>query len=339
MPPQRRPLPVRYGIPLEADLARLLIIASMIVVLIGVLTSGRFFSTANLGAMSFQFPELGVFALAITLSLITGGIDLSIVSTANLAGILAALILTRAVPENPTTAQLALYLTAASATALTVGLLCGYVNGLLIARAGITPILATLGTMQLYTGLAFVITRGPAVAGFPEPFLALGNGTWLGVPIPLIIFAGLAATTALLLNRTRFGIHLYLMGTNQTAAHYSGIRIERALINTYALCGLLSSIAGILMIAHTNSAKADYGSSYLLQALLVAILGGVSPRGGFGTVTGLVIAVVSLQVLSSGFSMLRFSHFAKEFVWGAFLLSVMVLNHLSGRRWPRRGRQ
>ena len=327
------------GIPLESDLVRLFVIASVILLLIGLLTSGRFFSAGSFAAMSFQFPELGVFALAITLSLITGGIDLSIVSTGNLAGILAALILTRAIPENPTTGQLAFCLTAAPAAVLVVGLLCGYANGLLIARVGITPILATLGTMQLYMGLAFVITRGPAVAGFPEPFLALGNGTWMSIPIPLFIFAGLAAATALLLNRTRFGIQLYLMGTNETAAHYSGIRVERMLIKTYALCGLFSAVGGILMIAHSNSAKADYGSSYLLQALLVAILGGVSPRGGFGAVTGVVVAVVSLQVLSSGFSMLRFSHFAKEFVWGAFLLLMMVLNHLSRQRRLDRGNE
>jgi simple sugar transport system permease protein len=205
----------------------------------------------------------------------------------------------------------------------------------LIARFGITPILATLGTMQLYMGIAFVITRGPAVAGFPEPFLVVGNGVLAGIPIPLFVFAALAVITALVMNRTLFGIHLYLMGTNETAARYSGIRIERMLLKTYAFSGLLSGIAGILMIAHTNSAKADYGISYLLQALLVAILGGINPSGGFGTVTGLVIAVVSLQFLSSGFSMLRFSHFTKEFVWGAFLLLIMVVNYLCRQRQTR----
>jgi simple sugar transport system permease protein len=320
---------------LETDLLRLLVIASVIVVVISILTSGRFASGVSLSAMAFQFPELGVFSLAITLSLITGGIDLSIVSTGNLSGIVAALILTRLIPEQPTASQTAFWLTTATGAALVTGWICGYVNGLLIARVGITPILATLGTMQLYMGIAYVITRGPAIAGFPDSFLVLGNGSWAGVPVPLLVFAGLAVGTAVMLKRTPLGIRLYLLGTNEKAARFSGIAIEQVLIRTYVLCGVLSAVGGILVAAHANSVKADYGSSYLLQALLVAILGGVHPSGGFGTVTGLVIAVVSLQVVSSGFSMLRFSQFAKELVWGAFLLFIMVLNHLERQRKAR----
>jgi simple sugar transport system permease protein len=316
----------------EVGWRRLLIIAATIVVVMGISTSGRLFGGASLSAMAFQFPELGVFALAIMLSLITGGIDLSIISTGNLSGIVAALVLTRFIPAEASSLETALWLTAAIAAALGTGWLCGIVNGLLIARIGITPILATLGTMQLYMGIAYVITRGPAVSGFPESFLVLGNGSVVGIPVPLLIFAALAIGIAVLLNRTRFGIHLYLLGTNETAARFSGIRIERMLIRTYTLCGLLAGVGGILMVAHANSAKADYGSSYLLQALLVAILGGVHPSGGFGTVTGPVIAVASLQVLSTGFSMLRFSQFTKELVWGAFLLFIMVLNHLERRK-------
>ena len=319
----------------EAGWRRLLIIATTIVVVMGIATSGNLFGTASLSAMAFQFPELGVFSLAIMLSLITGGIDLSIISTGNLSGILAALILTRFIPPEASSLEITFWLTVAIAAALATGWLCGIVNGLLIARIGITPILATLGTMQLYMGMAYVITRGPAIAGFPEPFLVLGNVSLAGVPVPLLIFASLAIGTGVLLSRTRFGIHLYLLGTNETAARFSGIRVERMLVRTYALCGLLAGIGGILMVAHTNSAKADYGSSYLLQALLVAILGGVHPSGGFGTVTGLVIAVASLQALSTGFSMLRFSQFTKELVWGAFLLFIMVLNHLERKRKAR----
>jgi simple sugar transport system permease protein len=319
----------------EVGWRRLLAIAATIVVVMGISTSGRLFGGASLSAMAFQFPELGVFSLAIMLSLVTGGIDLSIISTGNLSGIVAALILTRLVPTEASSLETALGLIVVIAAALSTGWICGIVNGLLIARIGITPILATLGTMQLYMGISYVITRGPAISGFPESFLFLGNGSAVEIPVPLLIFTGLAIGTAFLLNRTPFGIHLYLLGTNETAARFSGVSVERMIVRTYALTGLLAGVGGILMVAHANSAKADYGSSYLLQALLVAILGGVHPSGGFGTVTGLVIAVASLQVLSTGFSMLRFSQFAKELVWGAFLLCIMVLNHLERRRQAR----
>ncbi len=322
-------------IPLDAEFLRLLVIAVVIVAVIAIATSGRFFSTVTFSAMAFQFPELGVFSLAIMLSLITGGIDLSIVSAANLSGIIAALVLTRLIPESPTSAQMVMGLTTAMGAAVATGCMCGYVNGLLIARVGITPILATLGTMQLYMGISYVITRGPAIAGFPEPFLVLGNGSLVGLPVPLLIFASLAVVTAVMLNRSRFGMHLYLLGTNEKAARFSGISVERMLLRTYVLCGALAAIGGLLVMAHANSAKADYGSSYLLQALLVAILAGVHPSGGFGKVSGVVVAVVSLQVLSSGFSMLRFSQFAKELVWGAFLLFIMVLNQVEQQRKAR----
>ncbi len=127
-----------------------------------------------------------------------------------------------------------------------------------------------------------------------------------------------------------------MIGTNLKAAVFAGIETRKALFKSYLLTGLLSGIAGVVMISRTNSAKADYGESYVLQAVLVSVLGGVNPAGGFGTVLGVTIAVLSLQFLSSGFNMLRFSNFAKEFTWGMFLLAIMTLNYVQNRRKPRR---
>ena len=154
--------------------------------------------------------------------------------------------------------------------------------------------------------------------------------------MPLVVFILIAILAAVMFSWTPFGIGLYLIGTNQTAAGFSGIRINSVLLRTYMITGLLAGAAGILMIARTNSAKADYGSSYLLQAVLVAILGGVNPAGGFGSITGLVISLLSLQFLSSGFNMLRFSNFIKEFTWGSFLITVMTINYVSNIYHSRR---
>jgi simple sugar transport system permease protein len=282
--------------------------------------------------MAFQFPELALFSFAMMLAMFTGGIDLSVVSTANLSGLLAALILTETLPDGAGRAVTAIYILLAILAALACGALCGILNGLLISRIRISPILATLGTMQLFMGLALVITGGKAVVGYPEAFLAIGNEGLLGIPIPFLLFLVVAAILWVLSNRTALGIHLRLLGTNPVAAVYSGIRVESAILRTYLITGIIAGATGILMIARTNSARADYGSSYLLQSILVAVLGGVNPAGGFGTVLGVSVAVLALQFLASGFQMLQFSNFAKEFIWGLFLLSIMVINYIGNRR-------
>jgi simple sugar transport system permease protein len=189
--------------------------------------------------------------------------------------------------------------------------------------------------MQLFTGLAIVVTQGYAVVGYPEAFLLIGNSSLWIFPIPFLVFVACALGVGVLLGRTQFGINLYMIGTNARAAIFAGLETRKTLFKSYVLTGLLSGIAGVVMIARTNSAKADYGESYVLQAVLVSVLGGVNPAGGFGTVLGITIAVLSLQFLSSGFNMLRFSNFAKEFTWGVFLLAIMTLNHVQNRRHSR----
>ena len=220
----------------------------------------------------------------------------------------------------------------ALAVAVLTGLAAGAVNSFLIAVVGIPPILATLGTMQLFTGIAIVITKGYAVVGYPEAFLAIGSRSVWIFPIPFLVLRGLrrGGERAALPDPVRRQ-PLRHPAPNLKAAVFAGIETRKELFKSYLATGLLSGIAGVVMISRTNSAKADYGESYVLQAVLVSVLGGVNPAGGFGTVMGVTIAVLSLQFLSSGFNMLRFSNFAKEFTWGMFLLAIMTLNYVQNR--------
>ena len=319
---------------------RLLAVTVAVLVLMSILNPGRFLTARNFSSMCFQFPELGIFSVAVALSLISGGIDLSVISTANLTGILAASILTRASAGDAPAPIVAGYIALAIAATLFTSAVCGLTNGVLISRFGIPPILATLGTMQLFMGISLVITRGHAVAGYPEAAQIIGNGTLAGIPVPLLLFLVLACLVQMTLSRTRFGVSLCLMGTNPTAARFSGLDVSGLSLRTYVITALLAGVAGLIIISRTNSAKAGYGSSYLLQAVLVAILGGVNPRGGFGSVWGILLAVLSLQFLSSGLNMLQLNetvgpyinNFAKEFTWGALLLIVMVVNARSVTR-------
>lgn len=203
-----------------------------------------------------------------------------------------------------------------------VAALVGLLNGLLIGYLRVSPILATLGTMTLVKGLAVGLTHGSVIAGFPAATVFLGNGSVLGVPMPLILFAAVTLPLGLLLTRTPFGVTVALMGSNQQAVRFSGVDTRSALLRVYVLSALLASAAGLVMMARFNSANAAYGESYLLVTILACVLGGISPTGGFGKVGGLVLALVILQLISTACVLLDFSQFLTLSLWGGILLAV-----------------
>ncbi|MDC7227802.1 MAG: ABC transporter permease [Spirochaetales bacterium] len=303
----------------------LFIIMMVIFIILSIAMPSKFLTGINLQSMASQFPEFGLLALAMMMAMITGGIDLSVVSVSNFTGVIAALILADSI-ESSTPAGVAILL--AVLAVIAVSIVCGLVNGLLIAGIGVPPILATLGTQGLFLGLAIVITQGHSVSGFPESFMALGSGTVLGIPVPFIIFVLIALLVSVLLNRTRQGFNMYMVGSNPTVAKFSGVNNTKVLINTYILTAVLAGLASLIMISRANSMRPGYGTAYLLQAILVAVLGGTDPDGGFGTVKGLVMGIIILQITQSGLNIMSFSPFFKKFIWGFALLAIMVINYL-----------
>jgi simple sugar transport system permease protein len=311
---------------LSSPEARLAVIAVVVFVVMGALSPDKFLSAQNMTSMAFQFPEFAILALAMTLTMLTGGIDLSVVGIANLSAIVAATILTSFAGTGATGADAVMWWGLAIAASLAVGAAAGLFNGVAIALFGLPPILATLGSGLIFTGLAVAITGGSAVMGFPVIVAFLGNGTAMGIPVPLILFAILALGLSLLLTRTAFGVKVQMFGANPLAARFAAIDITGLLIRVYVLSGIFAAIAGMVVMSRANSAKADYGSSYLLLAVLIAVLGGVNPYGGYGRVIGVVLAVLSMQFLSSGLNMLGVSNFARELIWGGLLIFVMIVN-------------
>ncbi|WP_116086780.1 ABC transporter permease [Tropicimonas sp. IMCC34011] len=291
-----------------------------------------FLSSYNFESMAFFMPELGILAIAMMIAMLTGGIDLSIIGVANLAGITAGTVFGWVAGEAGAGSLGVAPVVLGVGIGLLVGVLAGLINGLLISGLRITPILATLGTGQVFIGLCLVLTGGPAIVGFPDPWTWLGNGKIAAIPVPLILFVIVCIGLSLLLSRTSFGLRLKLIGTNPKASLFAGIERGRMIVWSYMLTGGLAAMAGILLSARTNAAKSDYGASYLLQAVLIAVLGGTNPAGGRGNVLGVALAVISLTLLSSGFQMMRVSNHLIDFVWGAFLIVVIALNSL------RRGR-
>lgn len=301
-------------------------IAVFVFALMAVLSPDRFLSSQNLISMAFQFPEFAILALAMTIAMMTGGIDLSVVGIANLSAVAAAMILTTYAEPAMPASQSVLWLAIAIAVAIAIGAMAGIINGSLVAFFGLPPILATLGSGLVFTGFAIAMTGGSAVMGFPDTVAVIGNARLLGIPVPLVLFALLAVLLHLILTRTAFGLRVTMYGANPLAALYAAIDINRMLLKVYVIAGMFASVAGLIIMSRANSAKADYGSSYLLLAVLIAVLGGVNPYGGYGRVIGVVLAVLSMQFLSSGLNMLQVSNFARELIWGALLILVMVIN-------------
>jgi ribose/xylose/arabinose/galactoside ABC-type transport system permease subunit len=204
----------------------------------------------------------------------------------------------------------------------------GTVNGAITAYLAVHPILVTLGTRTLVDGISIAWTRGKVVSGFPPELIWLANGTIFGVPVSLLVFAACAALVGILLRKTPWGRSVYMIGTNEKATRYSGIDTRRVLMGVYILSSLLCCIAGLLMMARFNSARAGYAESYLLITILAAVLGGIDPFGGFGRVLGLVISLCILQVISTGFNLLGFNPQLTLAIWGGILIAVLALQAL-----------
>lgn len=299
-----------------------------------VLRPGIFLSSVNLTNIAIGAPEIGLLSLAVMIAMLTGGIDLSVVAIANGAAISVSSLYTAvatAQGEMAAETMTPLILLAG----LAVGLLLGAVNGVLISVVGITPILATLGTMQVFNGLALAWTDGVTISGAPSDLRTMGQTAILGVPVLLIILLAAAAALAVLINRTPGGRKIQLQGANPVAARYSGISSRGTLMTTYITSGLLSAVAGLLFLSRNPSASADYGSSYVLLVIVIVVLGGTNPMGGFATVTGVVLATLTLQVVTSGFTALRLSAYEYAIAQGAILIGVMVLDQLRFKKPTR----
>ena len=291
-----------------------------------------FLTANNLINVLNQVIVYAILAAGMSTVIFTGGIDLSVVGVGNLSGIVATMTIIALQPTLGTWPSIWIGI----ALALCTGIACGFLNGFLIAKVGIPAMLATLGSMEIFSGIGIAVTKGAAVFGTPDEFTFIGAKAYLGIPGPMIVFILVVIIFTIFLQKKQYGMELYLLGTNPKASRFSGIKNTSVIIKTHVAASVLASIAGIIIASRANSAKADYGSSYTLQCLLVAILGGVNPSGGFGTVIGVVMAICTLQFLSSGFSILRFDSYLKTFIWGAVLIAAMIMNYYGNKMADKR---
>lgn len=296
-----------------------------------VLRPAIFLNPVNLQNIGIAAPEIGLLSLAVMLAMLTGGIDLSVVSMANATAITISSLYT-AIQTSQGTATAEAMTPLVVLAGVAVGAALGALNGVLISVVGITPILATLGTMQLYNGLALAWTGGVTISGAPSALVSMGRTGVAGIPVLTLIFVLAAVVLAVIVNRTPIGRKIQLQGANPVVSRYSGISSRATLMSTYVTSGLLAAVAGLLFLSRNPAASADYGSSYVLLVIVIAVLGGTNPNGGFATVLGVVLATLTLQVVSSGFTALRLSAYQYAIAQGVILIGVMILDQVRFRR-------
>ncbi len=316
----------------EVYISRLIVVMILVLISMLILKPTKFFTFVNFQTMFAQFPEFGLMSLGVMLCMITGGIDLSVVGVANLASITSGIVLKALVTSEGLLPWYGILVS--MLCGIVIGLVAGVLNGVLVAKINIPPILATLGTYELFLGIGIILTKGKAISKLPREYSNLITSKLFGIiPVQLIIFAIMAGLISYLLSRTTYGARIYMLGTNSKAAVFSGLNTSNLLIKTYALSGICAALGGLVMLANYNSARADYGTVYTLQCILIVVLGGVDPNGGKGRTSGVVFAILVLQMLSSGLNMFpQISNFYKSLIWGSVLLLAMVLNYFSTQK-------
>lgn len=282
--------------------------------------------------MAFQLPEFGILTLAMMVPILTGGINLSLVTTATLGGVVSATVMASLYKQNWNET---LIIMIAVLTSMAASVLCGIINGYVVSYIGAAAMMATLGTSTLFEGIGLYISKGNSISGFPAAFYWIGNGTVCGVPVPMIVFGLVAGVTWLLLEKTAWGQSVYMVGCNRKAASFSGLNVNRIMMKVYMYSGFLGSLAMLIMMSRYNSARVDYGSSYLMQAVAASVLGGTMITGGYGKVGGVVIAVAILQIISSGFNIFGLDRNLTTVINGVILIGVLTLNFFNEYRKSR----
>lgn len=285
------------------------------------LVAPGFLSSNNINSMMFQLPEFGLLAMAMMVVIVTGGIDLSITYIAALSGVGAALMLSNGFGIFP-----------AIIVAILFAVACGAFNGFIVSKIGVSPILVTLGTMVLFEGVILAITKGSSISGFPDAYSLIGNGYYFGLlPFSIVIFAIFAIITGLLLSKTSWGRRVYMYGSNEIATLYSGVNNSKVLMKVYLYAALLAAVSAIIMTSRYNSVKVDLGSSYLLQSVAAAVLGGTNIHGGYGKVIGTIYAVFVFQFIRNGMNLLGFHSALVDVVIGSILVLVLTMNFFSDK--------
>lgn len=299
----------------------LLLAVGIAIFLINVWSSPYFLDPWNLSDATFNFTEKGLIAFALALVIVSGEIDLSVASILALSSTLMGL----AMSHGAGTPELV-------AVGLLTGLICGAINGFLVSGLGLPSIVVTIGTMSLFRGIAFIILGDKAFTGYPADFAWFGQGyVWWVFSFELLLFVLAAIAFALLLHATSFGRMVYAIGNNAVAAQFSGIRVERVKFILFLLAGLMSGLAAVCLTSRLGSTRPSIATGWELEAVTMAVLGGINILGGSGRIGGVVLAALIMGMVTFGFGLLNVPGIVMSIFVGLLLILVIALPKLIGR--------
>lgn len=293
-------------------------LAAVVILLVIYLSwaSPYFFTVGNLTVVGRQIALALIISTGMTFVILIGGIDLSVGSVVALVSVLTGeFMVTAGLPP-----ALAVFL------ALVGGALVGLVNGSINAFAGIPSFVVTLGMLAVARGLALGVTSGSTISGFPSGFLNLGQGAFLGVPIPVWVAAVIALAAHFVLSRTTFGRHVYFVGSNEEAAKLSGIRVRRVKIGVFVISSTLAAVSGILETARLSVGQPAAGNGYELLAIGAAVIGGASLFGGVGGILGTALGTTLLLLIQNALILLGISAYWQQVFSGVIIVGAVALN-------------
>lgn len=280
------------------------------------LSNKYFFTFNNITNILRQISIVGISTVAMTMVILTGGIDLSVGSMLALSAIMLAKMMTSGINM-----FIAIPIT------LVLGVMMGCFNGFLINKIKISPLISTLGTMTIYRGITYIVTSGLPVYGFPKGFSFIGQGYIGKIPVPIFILVGVYIVGFIILYMTKFGVHVYGIGGSEKASLLSGIKVNKVKYKVYALSGFLASLAGVVSLSRINSGVPNMGNGFELDVVTAVVLGGVSVNGGVGKLSGVIIGCLIIGILSNGMILLNIGEYYQMVVKGVVLLVAVGIDN------------
>jgi ribose transport system permease protein len=319
----------RFSAVLQWLFVRIGVLPLLLVIALVVFTalSARFLTSENLITVARQATYLAIVSMGQMLALLTGGFDLSVGKIVAITSVVTALTMAPLAAAHPDAT--AITLTLGILAGVGAGTLVGVVNGLGVAVLNVSPFVMTLGTAAISFGIALTLTSGVPVYGIPDAF---GNifsfGRMLDIPSPIYVTAGLFVAMYVLLNWTRMGRYFYAVGGNIKASRLSGINTRFYLFMAYVLCGVLAAIAGALLTARLETGEANIGASMPLDSIAACIIGGVSLRGGVGSLGNVVLGAIFIVLIQNGMDLAQIQSYLQEVVIGVLLILAVIANQL-----------
>ncbi|MFV0407957.1 MAG: ABC transporter permease [Propioniciclava sp.] len=304
----------------------------LLIVLLSVMTQGTFLRPQNLINVIVQISAIGIIATGMTFVIIIEGIDLSVGSVIALAAVVSASLAQVVGASNAMYPGFQVPVIVAILGGLLVGAAAGAVNGFLVTRFRLAPFIATLGMMTAASGLASIYTGGRPVSNLKDGFNWLGQGSIVGIPVPIVVFAIVAALGHIVLNFTRFGRHTYAVGGNIQAARVSGINIDRVKFTIFAVTGMLAGLAGMMLAGRIGSGQPTLGTGIELDVIAATVIGGTSFTGGVGTIWGTVVGALIIGIINNGLDLMDVSPFWQKVVKGVIIVLAIIIDEMKNRK-------